>query len=69
MVVADADTLTDGTGIGNTFMVIPLLVAVAGEAQGALDVMITVTTSLLLSPELLKVELLVPVLEPFTCHW
>jgi hypothetical protein len=46
-VVADADTLTDGTGAGVTVMGIAVLVAVSGDAQTAFDVITTVTLSLL----------------------
>ena len=63
----EAAILTAGTGTGFTVMVTELL-AVAGEAQGALEVTVTETTSLLFKVELLNVGLLVPTLEPFTCH-
>ena len=49
-------------------IVIVLLVAVAGEAQAALDVMITVTWSLLLRVLLVKFGELVPAFTPLTCH-
>jgi hypothetical protein len=51
-----------------TVMVMGELVAVVGDAQGAVDVMITRTTSLLFKPEVVKTLLLVPTLLPFTCH-
>ena len=44
------------------------LVAVVGFAQGAFDVITTVTTSPFTKEEVVKVALLVPVLVPFTCH-
>jgi hypothetical protein len=45
-----------------------LLVTVAGFAQTALDVSITVTTSPFTNDVVLKLALLVPALTPFTCH-
>jgi hypothetical protein len=54
---------------GFTTIVIPVLVAVVGEAQAALDVNITLTTSLLFNVVLVNVGLLVPALAPLTCHW
>jgi hypothetical protein len=50
-------------------MVIKFEVAVAIAIQGALDVSITVTTSLLFNIEDVNVGAFVPVLTPFTCHW
>lgn len=67
-VVADAAILTDGTGAGSTFMVIPVLVAVTGLAQGAFDVNTTVTTSLLARVVDVNVGLLVPAFVPLTFH-
>ena len=61
--------VTAGTGAGNTVIVTPVLVAVVGAAQVALDVMTTVTTSLLFKTDDVKVGLLVPALVPFTFHW
>ena len=69
MVVAEAAILTDGTGAGLTVMAIPALVAVTGDAQVALDVITTVTLSLLLRVVDVKVGLFVPTFEPFTLHW
>ncbi len=40
--------LTEGTTTGFTVIVIPVDVTAEGEAQGALDVIVTVTTSPLL---------------------
>jgi hypothetical protein len=69
IVVADATTVTDGTGAGFTVMVIPVLVTTAGEAQTAFDVNSSVTTSLLLRAVEVKVALLVPAFIPLTFHW
>ena len=69
IVVADATMLTAGAGAGNTFIVIPVLVAVTGFAHGAFEVMTTVTTSLLENVVDVKVALLVPALVPLTFHW
>jgi len=49
-------------------IVIALLAAVDGVAQAALDVMITVTWSLLLREFVIKFGELVPAFTPFTCH-
>ena len=65
--VDDALIATDGV-TELEVIVIVLLVAVAGEAQAALDVMITVTWSLLLRVLLVKFGELVPAFTPFTCH-
>ena len=65
--VEDALMDTDGkTELG--VIVITLLIAVTGVAQPALDVIITVTWSLLLSELLVNVDELVPAFTPFTCH-
>ena len=69
IVVADADTETAGTGAGVTVMAIGVLVALTGEAQGAFEVITTVTLSPLLNVADEKVELLLPTLTPFTLHW
>ena len=58
--------LTEGVTEGFTVIVIPVEVAVAGEAHSALEVMITVTTSPLLRVVLVKVEAVAPALVPFT---
>jgi hypothetical protein len=52
------------------FAVIPIAldVAVGVVVQRALDVMITVTWSPFASELLVKVDALVPMLTPFTCH-
>ena len=68
MVVAEAATLTAGTGTGNTFIVIPAAVTDTGFAQGALEPMMTVTTSLSFNEAELNTGLFVPTGLPFTCH-
>ena len=45
IVVVEAAIVTDGTSIGFTVMVIPVLVTVVGEAHPALDVKTTVIIS------------------------
>ena len=63
------DALMDTDGVTElAVIVITLLLAVAGIAHAALDVMITVTWSLLLSELLVNVDELVPAFTPFTCH-
>ena len=68
MVVADAVTLTDGTGGGATVMPIAVLVAVSGDAQTAFDVITSVTLSLLFNVVDEKTGLFVPAFTPFTFH-
>lgn len=65
--VGKAEIVTEGMGAGVTEMIIELEVAVAGTAQLALEVIITLTTSPLFRDVVLKVAP-VPVLDPFTCH-
>ena len=60
--------LTAGITVDVTTMLIAFEVAVVGEAQGELDVMITVITSPLFRVEEVKVGELVPAFTPFTCH-
>ena len=69
-IVPDGTTamLTDGTTDVVTTIVMEFEVAVAGEAQEALEVMITVTISPLFKVAEVKVDELVPALTPFTCH-
>ena len=69
IVVAEAETATEGVTTAFTVMVIPVLVAEAGEGQAALLVITTVTTSLLESVVVVKVALFVPAFTPFTFHW
>lgn len=69
IVVADALTLIAGTGAGVTVMAIPELVAETGDAHVALDVITTVTLSLLFSVVDVNVGLFVPTFTPFTFHW
>jgi hypothetical protein len=61
--------ITDGTRAGLTAIGIALEVAEAGETQAALEVRITVTTSLLFKVVVVNVVALVPAFTPFTCHW
>ena len=68
-VVAEAVILTEGTTRSFTVIRIVLLVTAAGVAHVALDVMITVTLSLLDNVDEVKLGLLVPTFTPFTCHW
>ena len=56
-------------GVGFTTMVIPVLVAVKGLAQAALDVIIQVTTSPFAKEDVVNVVPPVPAFTPFTCHW
>ena len=67
IVVADALMETEGVRLAVTVMV-TWSDAVVGLAQGSLLVKITFTTSLLARVDELNVLLLVPTLEPFTCH-
>lgn len=69
IVVALALILTDGVRTGLTVIVIALLVTIAGTAQTALEVNTSVTTWPFERAEVVKVELLVPVLTPLICHW
>ena len=68
MFVALVLIVTEGTTAGFTVIVIVLLVALAGDTQVTLLVMITFTCALFGRVELLNVELLVPAFTPFTCH-
>ena len=67
IVVADAEIDTEGVTVP-TFIVMILLVAVAGETQVALLVRMTFTWSLLTNELVVNVLLLVPAFTPFTCH-
>ena len=60
-------TLTGRFGL--TVIVMALEVAGFPVGQVALDVSIQVTASPLVREAVVKVEVLVPVLTPFTCHW
>ena len=60
--------LTDGVRELVTVIVTALLVAVAGLAQAALLVIITVTTSPFANVVLVNVAEFVPALLPFICH-
>lgn len=68
IVVLGVDIDTVGVTAAPTVMVTALDVAVVDDAQAALLVNTTVTTSPLLSVELANVALLVPWLLPFTFH-
>jgi hypothetical protein len=59
---------TEGTTDDVTVIVIPVLVAVNGLAQGELDDIIQVTTWPVVKPVVVYVVLFVPALAPFTCH-
>jgi hypothetical protein len=68
IVVADAETDTDGTGIGITFIVMLPLVAVTGLAHTAVEVITTLITSLSARVGGVNVGLLVPAGFPFILH-
>jgi hypothetical protein len=68
MVVADALMLTLAGRLGLTTIVIVLLVTGEVEAQVAFDVISTVTVLPFASVFVVKVELFVPTLAPFTFH-
>ena len=68
MVVAVAVTVTAGTKVELTVMVMALDVAVTGEAQLAVEVITQVTTSLLAKAEVVNV-LPVPEFTPLMRHW
>jgi hypothetical protein len=62
-------TETDGTRLFTIEIVIEFELIVNGETHAALDVMMTLTTSLLLSVVVVKVEAVAPpTFVPFTCH-
>ncbi len=63
-----ATVIPAGT-VGETVIVIPVLVAVVGLAQAELEVRTHVTTCPLVSELVVNVALLVPALTPFTFHW
>lgn len=64
-----ANMLTDGVTVGFTVIVIPVLVAVAGDAQVALLVSTQVTTLPLANAAFVYVVLFVPTFTPFSFHW
>ena len=68
IVVDDAAIATAGVTTAERVIVILLEVAVAGNAQAALDVMITVTLSPFVNAAVVYVAAFVPALTPFTCH-
>ena len=63
-----AAIVTDGTTEAVTTIVMLFDEAVVGEAQGSLDVRITVITSPLFKVAEVNVFELVPAFTPFTCH-
>lgn len=65
---AISEIATEGTSRGSTVMVIPLLVAVTGLAQFALEVRMHVTICPLVKADVVKIELFRPALMPSTCH-
>ena len=70
IVVDPVETVTLAGRFGFTVIVIPALVAGFPAIQAtALEVIITVTTSLLARPLVLKMLLLVPAFIPFIFHW
>ncbi len=70
-IVAPVDViLTDAGTADATVIVIELDVSEAGEAQGALDVMMRVITSPLTSDDDVKVDAVAPLaFAPLICHW
>ena len=68
IVVADAAIPTEGVTDVVTAIVTLLDVAVVGDAQAALEVMITFTISPLANAVVVYVAAFVPALTPFTCH-
>lgn len=68
-VVVLTEIVTEGVTEADTVILIAFDVAVVGEAQGSLDVIITVTTSPLFKVDEVKVEFVAPLtLLPLTCH-
>jgi len=68
MLFAEATIVTEGVTGVVMFMVILLLVTVAGATQMALLVIVQVTMSPLASVLVLNVVLLAPSLMPLSCH-
>jgi hypothetical protein len=68
MVVCEAEIETEGVTLGFTVMLMVLLLAVAGEAQVVLEVMVTCTFAPFVKLLDVKVGELVPAAEPFTVH-
>jgi hypothetical protein len=58
----------EGTRVAFTVIVIPLLVAEVGLAQGEFEVITQVTTSLFTKVVVVNVAELVPAFTPFTFH-
>lgn len=69
IVVELAEMLTDAATELDTVIVIVFEVAVAGDAQAALDVIVTLTLSPLANVVDVNVEAVAPLTStPFTCH-
>ena len=66
--MADAAILTEGATVAVTVIIIELEVAVVGEAQATLEVMITFTTSAFTNVVVVNTAELIPAFTPFTCH-
>jgi hypothetical protein len=64
-----AEILTLTGTVGVTDIVTILEVAGLPVTQGAVEVIVTVTASLLTSVDVVKIALLVPAGSPFTLHW
>ena len=63
------EIVTPGVTVGVTVIALVEADAVTGDAHGAFDVKITVTTSLLLREDVVNVLLVAPgTFPPFTCH-
>ena len=62
-------TATIGATVDETFIVIPVDVAVVGLAQASVDVITTVTTFPLVNALFEYVLLFVPTLLPLSFHW
>jgi hypothetical protein len=60
--------LSDGTTVGLMVIVMTLDVAVVGDAQLALEVIIHFTVDPFVSVFVVKVALFVPAFVPLTCH-
>ena len=68
MEVEEAAMLTEGV-TEEVVMVMTLLVAAAGEAQGSEEVITTDSWSLFTREEEVKVDALVPTFVPLSFHW
>ena len=68
IVVTGVVMLTEGVTAAFTVIAIKLDVALPGDAQLALDVIITLTTSPFVNKAVVNVAVFVPTLTPLTCH-